>query len=622
MDDVYRSPPKKKSKNVHIYDANLQSWLLRNYMLDESSRGIECAEIIDRTEQEFPNISRRAIANAIHDTFPGIKRMQPGRTKKVPNPKPRYYKLVPKTIERCVTESSAESGCAQVYSALVDGRVNSLITESDLESDALKLPAELQKKKSRPDTSRTAISQFSVSDDEFSPVHVPSLVNLFKNQCPLLSTSTQCKSPIDLLPEENNRNIDNHDRSCMSFKEKDQESEIAKLKQQLSEQNFEIQNLKHEISNISNSNETQKQRADELDSQIARSAEDLKEKCEEIDNLKKERENLMQKIDHLTRIDIIQKATIVELENEKYKNESKDEYALRKELSVQVKNNEICERENEKLRTKLAAKKIVSPLLPCQYVLRDEIKGETNIRTYLGGGTFGKCYRQTYRGVPVAVKYYRMNSEILPEKQWKSELFNEAGTLANLKAHPGLPQLFGYNIDVSPYLLITQYHGKTSLPMSKVFETKPVEKPDHDKWLDISIQLVEIVKHVHDCQYLHNDIKSNNILLSANPNSPRLQVLLIDFGKACLIRKAKFHSVKPQFRERYMEQYDWIAPEVVDGTTTHTVLSDCYSVGNVFDDIEYHMLVSGKIAKARDYLMEKEFKKRKNLDFVLNFLKS
>ena len=78
-------------------------------------------------------------------------------------------------------------------------------------------------------------------------------------------------------------------------------------------------------------------------------------------------------------------------------------------------------------------------------------------------------------------------------------------------------------------MLITQFHGEDlrSVTLSMAIKKKKLEKSE---WLDIIKGVCEGLHHVHTRQILHNDLKSNNVVVEKR--NDMWNPVIIDFGKA------------------------------------------------------------------------------------------
>ena len=93
------------------------------------------------------------------------------------------------------------------------------------------------------------------------------------------------------------------------------------------------------------------------------------------------------------------------------------------------------------------------------------------------------------------------------------------------------------------------------------------------------VQILEAVNELHSVyEVLHNDIKSDNIVLEADTSS---SVVIIDFGKACDVGKGKMFHLSPQEPENYMVNYLHIASGVRDGLCAQSVAFDIFAYGRI-----------------------------------------
>ena len=92
--------------------------------------------------------------------------------------------------------------------------------------------------------------------------------------------------------------------------------------------------------------------------------------------------------------------------------------------------------------------------------------------------------------------------------------------------------------------------------------------------------ILEALSHCHKVGVLHNDIKSNNILLEKREQ--HWNPVVIDVGKARFISNPKpLISLSAYAQEKYRKRYPHIATEIVRGTSQQTVASDVFSVGKI-----------------------------------------
>ena len=191
----------------------------------------------------------------------------------------------------------------------------------------------------------------------------------------------------------------------------------------------------------------------------------------------------------------------------------------------------------------------------------------------LGKGRFGSVMLMKFRSTPVAVKYFELSTT--------SDMVET--THLQQCCHINLPIIYGINNTQMPFFIVTQFYGcpeSGSLTLHDIFFGKTaIDCLAMDQWLHIMLQLVDAILHLHRKTILHNDIKSDNILVVKNAGfySP----ILVDFGKACLISEAKTKRLTKEEQNYFQKKHFLIAPEVINGTQPQSIKSDVYSVGIV-----------------------------------------
>lgn len=245
--------------------------------------------------------------------------------------------------------------------------------------------------------------------------------------------------------------------------------------------------------------------------------------------------------------------------------------------------------ENEKLKLR-TSKQVMSR----QFTLRNpetESKEIMNIDPSMledgensgivGTGRFGTVVLKRFRSTPVAVKYFKEGST-------PAGVEKEAQFLRQC-CHLNLPIIYGMNISSPPYFVVTQFYGSndnTPSTLQYLLDNDVNEfdvTKDHEQWLLVISQLADAINYLHQKEILHDDIKCDNILLVVC--SRLCCPILIDFGKACLMNKAKRKVLTLEEQQKYFKHHSHIAPEVVDGTHTPSIKSDIYSVGIVVSRI-------------------------------------
>ena len=200
------------------------------------------------------------------------------------------------------------------------------------------------------------------------------------------------------------------------------------------------------------------------------------------------------------------------------------------------------------------------------------------LEIFLGSGSFGTCYLAYYKGISVVVKEFKPRQS-RPQDEIKLEVLREAQMIGQLGDHRGLPLLFGVITKSLPLRLITQFHGRNNScsTLHKVIKKGTIDKPS---WFGILKKIMEALNHMHKAGVLHNDIKSNNVVLE-KPGK-EWNPVFIDFGKARRIANPKpLMDLSPSAQEEYRWSYPHIAPEIVSGKGQQSVASDVFSFGKI-----------------------------------------
>jgi len=195
-------------------------------------------------------------------------------------------------------------------------------------------------------------------------------------------------------------------------------------------------------------------------------------------------------------------------------------------------------------------------------------------RGSIGSGTFGACYLAKYRGIRVVFKEFKAREHTDMEKLRKEAAY-EARVIQSLGDHPGIPLLFGVILEQPTVGIVLQFHGDDEGSMTVYKAAKEEIFKEIEVWNQVLCEVADALEHVHRCGYIHNDLKSNNVVLETREGRP--SPVLIDFGKSVLATRAKTPAAKlAHIREQYKNSY--IAPELVDGKGKPSVTTDVYSL--------------------------------------------
>ena len=162
----------------------------------------------------------------------------------------------------------------------------------------------------------------------------------------------------------------------------------------------------------------------------------------------------------------------------------------------------------------------------------------------IGEGTFGLCYRATYETIKVAVKEIKSAS-------LDRQIVREAEILQSLR-HLNLPLLLGVCFNKSPYLIVATYDGfesdvitESTTMHNALCHHNIVSSNLCPYWLLIFRDLSEAISYVHQQGIIHNDIKTNNVVVEKHDDN--YSAVLIDFGKATATDNGKTYH--PAFND-------------------------------------------------------------------------
>ena len=122
-------------------------------------------------------------------------------------------------------------------------------------------------------------------------------------------------------------------------------------------------------------------------------------------------------------------------------------------------------------------------------------------------------------------------------KKTREEVWREASAITGIGDHWGIPLLFGVCTDRAPFYLVLQFQALRSKSVT-LFKAAS-EKVIQDAAImcaNILKQTYEILIFIHERGFLHNDLKSNNVVIDGSENKPTI----INFGKSCKIVKARY----------------------------------------------------------------------------------
>lgn len=199
------------------------------------------------------------------------------------------------------------------------------------------------------------------------------------------------------------------------------------------------------------------------------------------------------------------------------------------------------------------------------------LKNSYVIDSVIGSGTFGITYLgfDKYLGRKVAIKEYYLsvcvtrdikvsndiividNEDLFAER--KEKFLEEARAISSIKSHENIVSIFDYfEENNTAYMVMDCIEGKTLRDY-----VKEKEKLTFDETYSIILSLAKSLKNIHSHDFIHRDIKPDNIMIT-NDGKP----VLLDFGSAKDYTEENDGSTKLPYSLNYAakEQHAVFAP--------------------------------------------------------------
>ncbi len=196
----------------------------------------------------------------------------------------------------------------------------------------------------------------------------------------------------------------------------------------------------------------------------------------------------------------------------------------------------------------------------------------------LGEGTYGKVWlaRVKADGQKVAIKVFKKNRKDSQSEKKKggssdnsdhqTQPEEESAILQSLN-HPNIIKVFEFISDATDTAMVMEYTDRGD--MLNYMNSRPGIGFQESIARDYFLQLVSAIRYLHDLEYIHCDIKLENILLFAGNT-----IKLTDFGFAIKYSKTK--------RMKYGNgSLSYASPEVVFKRDFYGPEADIWSLGVV-----------------------------------------
>ncbi|XP_071788583.1 uncharacterized protein [Asterias amurensis] len=196
-------------------------------------------------------------------------------------------------------------------------------------------------------------------------------------------------------------------------------------------------------------------------------------------------------------------------------------------------------------------------------------------KVVLGQGAHGGVLMMVYNNEPVAVK-------CVPTVD-KDTVDREVRILSLLSEHDSFPNLHG-TIEVDQFRAVAmQFIGDEALAkcltLGEALEGSRRLTLDPADWRSIAMNVVDGIKHMHSEGLLHNDIKTDNILMSYDAPTHLWRAYVIDVGVATTTINPRNYVLTSDEKKTYRRFHRHIPPEMVDDAKPQSTKSDIFQLG-------------------------------------------
>lgn len=203
----------------------------------------------------------------------------------------------------------------------------------------------------------------------------------------------------------------------------------------------------------------------------------------------------------------------------------------------------------------------------------------------IGEGRFGKLSIGYYKKLKLSIAIKTVSSMSC------DEVMREAQITSYLSEHPCFPVCFGM---INDYQIALQLIGNIN-SSGILVDARSLNKCYGDlllqpEWIKVTKQLIDAISFMHSKKVLHNDLKSNNIMIDLM----QVHLYVIDFGKANLVSCPNTYNIKAGSKKHslYNNKYRYLATELrnIPGSK-QSFFTDIYSLGYIIKYIGYYQSI-------------------------------